>query len=895
MAASPVSESILRFLELEDEDFDFLDRYRPLLQRDATSFAEGFYEYLLGQPETASILRNLSGTAFKDLLRKQARHFERLLTDRFDSPYQEDIRRVGQIHHRRGIAPVWITGAYARYWEYLDTLSASPEVLPGDRLRLREILSKSIFADLCLQLEGYAGAQSEDDAIRAALARALVNTLLAERSGPTWDRLLRRICQGLVSADTHILASWSAVGESGTLGLALTPYLGSYEDHPPAVCLPQNPDDPCWRALGSGEPVILTGVQAAAPDWMAGSLPPGCGEIGFFPFGSSKKAYAGVAILAADSENFFRRIGFERFTAFSHFADLLLDLRDQSLRDPLTGLPNRTLFHDRMTHALSGVERREHLLAVGVLDLDGFKLVNDQYGHAAGDALLQQVASRLRGAMRPRDTLARLGGDEFGLLLDELENVQQLESLMDRLLDALRLPFTVEHRTLALSASLGFTLHPLDDGDADTLVRHADKALYASKQAGGDRSIVYSTEMSEEAKWHSRISRELRHAVSHRELLLHYQPQVNMNTGAVVGVEALLRWQHPERGLLAPGEFMDALEDGPVSRRIGRHVLDKALAQLVAWQKQGISLRVAVNIGAHHLLAPEFIEDLRHALTTHAVAPERLEIEVTETTAIADLAAARDILAACRNFGVSVALDDFGTGNAPLSYLQSLPANTVKVDRGFVKDILDNPRDAAIVAGVVTSARLLGLEVVAEGVESSEHGCLLMQLGCKFAQGYLIAKPMRGEAIPAWIAAYAGNPVWASCSSQIWRPENYGLLMISLSHAQRARQTQALLADPHAPIPEHLLDPDSVRTCILGRWLEEEGKSRFGDHPRFRSIKDLHDQLHEAAREAALLKQEGTGVGTRAVKKKVDDIRRLSEAIQQQFADWLRANHTTIQ
>jgi len=882
MTGEPTLESILRFLNLGADDFNVLDRYRPLLQQDARSFAEAFYAYLFGHPETASILQNLGGATLNDLLRKQAKHFERLLTDRFDTPYQEDIRHVGQIHHRRGISPVWITGAYALYWEHLNTLTSSPEVLSGDGHRLRQVLTKSIFADLCLQLEGYASAQSEDDAIRAALARALINTLLAERSGASWDRLLRRICHGLASPDTHILAAWSAMAEPGTLGLVLTPSLEDCTDNPP-VCLPRNPDDPCWRALESAEPVVLKGVQAAVPDWLAGSLPPGCREIGLFPFGSSKKEYAGVAILAADSENFFQRIGFEYFSTFSHFADLLLGLRDQSLRDPLTALPNRVLFNDRMTHAFSGVDRRERLLGVGVLDLDGFKQVNNLYGHAAGDVLLQQVASRLQGAMRPRDTLARLGGDEFGLLLDELQNIQQLESLTDRLLDALRLPFTVEHHAVTVSASLGFTLHPLDDGDADTLLRHADKALYAAKQAGGDRSVVYSNEMSEEAKWHSRLSRELRHAISHRELLLHYQPQVNMSTGAVVGVEALLRWQHPERGLLAPGAFMDALENGPVSRRIGCHVLDRALAQTAAWQSEGISLRMAVNIGTHHLLAPEFIEDLRHALAVHAVAPEWLEIEITETTAIADLAAARDILVACRNLGVSVALDDFGTGNAPLSYLQSLPANTVKVDRGFVKDILDNPRDAAIVAGVVTSARLLGLEVVAEGVESNEHGCLLLQLGCNLAQGYLVAKPMGGEAIPAWIAAYTGNPAWTTCSDRIWRPENYGLLMISLSHAHRARQTQAMLADPHAPIPEHLLDPESVHKCILGRWLETEGKDSYGDNQRFRVIKNLHDQLHEIAREVALRKREGTSDPAG-----IKEVERFSDAIQQQFSDWVR-------
>ena len=881
----PTREPFLRFLNLRAEDFDFLDRYRPVLLQGADKFAESFYEYLFGKPETAEVLENINRKKLAALLAKQTAHFERLLTDRFSAQYREDLLHIGQIHQRLGIAPAWITGGYSLYKEHLTALADSSSVLSDDRARLKQVLSKLIFADLGLQLQGYASAQSEEDITRAALTRVLVDTVLMERSNGTWDSLMRRMCRGLVSKDTHILAAWGVMADVGSRRLALTCGVHIEEwGTPPFVS--QHPNNPCLQALAIGEPLVIRVPEGGRLEWVGDALPTGSQEVAFIPFGKTATGHIGVGILVADYANYFQRIGLDHFKAFSHFGDLALSLRDQSLRDPLTALPNRTLFYDRMNHALSSASRRERLLAIGVLDLDGFKPINDQHGHAAGDWMLQQVAGRLRGVMRPTDTLARLGGDEFGLLLDDLETVSQLETLGDRLLDAIREPFKLDGRLVSLSASIGFTLHPLDDGDGETMLRHADMAMYSSKNSGHDRVTVYSAAMSAEAKWHAQLNRELRSGLETEALLLHYQPQIDMATGAVVGVEALLRWQHPNRGLLLPGDFLDALEKGPMSCRMGRYVLDRAVRRAAAWYEQGLSLRVAVNVGAQHLLSPEFTEDLHDILSRHGLPPRLLEIEVTETTAIADLSAASEALAGCRRLGITVALDDFGTGNAPLSYLQALPADSVKIDRGFVQGILRNHKDAAIVAGVITSARLLGLEVIAEGVETEEHGCLLLKLGCRRAQGYAIAKAMPGDAIPEWIGYYGGNPSWATWVDRPWKPEDYGVLMIALSHAERAREVQARLADPDASFPEHLLEPDSERRCALGRWLEGEC-SRFGDNPHFQTIKALHDRLHETARFAGELKAEQEPANMGVIEEKIREIRALSNAVQEQFREWL--------
>ncbi len=882
----PSSESILRFLNLEADDFDFLQRYEDVLCRNLDDFAGDFYEYLFSHVETAAALQGLDEKSLARLTQQQASHFRRLVTDRFSSAHVENLLRAGQAHQNLGIAPAWIAGGYLLYWEHANALASSPGISPGDRLRMRQILAKIIFADMAVQLEGYAEGESEDHATRAALTRVLIETILAERSDGTWDSLLHTMCKGLTGGDTHILSAWSAVTDRETGALVLSCISGTGQRQS-SFQLDRECEEACRQILSQGQPTVMSVGDARLPQCFRAQLPDKAQEIGIFPFGDPQREYSGIGIVAVDTVNYFKRIGFGHFMAFSHFGELLLNLRDQSLRDGLTALPNRVLFNDRLVHAISGITRRERLLAIGVLDLDGFKAINDTQGHATGDAVLQQIAARMRSVLRPQDTLARLGGDEFGLLVDGLENLDQLEAIANRLLAAIRQPIEFPESKANLSGSVGFTLFPMDESDSETLLRHADLAMYASKNAGRDRFTLYASAMTEHSKWHSRTTRELRLAVQREELLLHFQPQVDMGKGDIIGVEALLRWNHPERGLLMPADFIQILEDDSIASLVGRYVLEKSMAQADAWRRQGLPLRIAVNISSAHLLSATFIDDLRALLAHPRYAPDMLEIEVTETTAIADLAAAREVLTECRSLGISVALDDFGTGNAPLSYLQNLPADCVKIDRGFVSDILNNPKDAAIVAGVITSARLLGLEVIAEGVETPEHGCLLLQLGCRRAQGYAIARPLAADAMPGWVHAYRSNEAWVSWTDRPWRPEKYGLLMIALAHSQRAREIEVSLSDPRDPIPEYLVAPESEQVCVLGKWLEGEGQSRFCGHPQLHEIKQLHDRVHEAAREAAQLKAGAVIEDQPSLRLKLNEIIGLSNAIQDLFRNWV--------
>lgn len=391
---------------------------------------------------------------------------------------------------------------------------------------------------------------------------------------------------------------------------------------------------------------------------------------------------------------------------------------------------------------------------MGILDLDGFKLVNDRFGHGAGDALLQEMAQRLLGELRSGDTLARMGGDEFGLLLPGVERPDEVEDVCLRLLEVLRIPFHLQGEDIPLSASIGITSYPLDDSLPEDLLRHADLALYAAKEAGRDRYEWFNWPMDRLQKEVLEVRKMTESALDRGRLLLYYQPVVEIDNGPV-GVEALLRLDHPERGLLPPAAFASALDSPRLTRRIGCFVLASALTQTQTWHRQGLPLRVSVNISAHHLLDPRFLSDLQAALDAHPDLPaSAIEIEITETAPLLDFTGARETLLACNRLGVRIALDDFGTGSASLTYLQKLPAQTIKIDQSFVRDIINDPKDYAIVSGVVTSARLLGLEVIAEGVETAEHAAMLCHLQCHCLQGYAIARPMAPEAIPDWIRGY---------------------------------------------------------------------------------------------------------------------------------------------
>lgn len=423
--------------------------------------------------------------------------------------------------------------------------------------------------------------------------------------------------------------------------------------------------------------------------------------------------------------------------------------------DALTGAPNRLLLADRLTQALARTQREKNLMALCYLDLDGFKGINDSFGHETGDRILVEITRRIRASVRQDDTLARIGGDEFVVLLVGLQAPEECPVSLNRLLEAINAPIRAGTALVNLSCSIGVALYPADDEqDAETLLRHADQAMYLAKQSGKNRYHLFDPASDHRARSHHALLQQIRCGLKRGEFELYYQPKVEVGSGRLMGVEALLRWNHPQRGLLAPDEFLRAIENSDLELELGEWVLDTAIRQLNHWRAVGLNLEVSVNVSAYHLQSPRFVEKLRGRIASHAPpgGPGRLQIEVLETAALEDIAGISSIIKQCKEFGLRFALDDFGTGYSSLSYLSKFDVDVLKIDQSFIRDMAEDQGDHAIVQGIVALAKAFDLGTVAEGVETDVHYQTLLHMGCEWVQGYGIARPMPVADLIQWSA-----------------------------------------------------------------------------------------------------------------------------------------------
>ncbi|MBV5321085.1 MAG: EAL domain-containing protein [Sulfuricurvum sp.] len=430
--------------------------------------------------------------------------------------------------------------------------------------------------------------------------------------------------------------------------------------------------------------------------------------------------------------------------------------------DALTGLPNRVLKSDRLRQAMIHTERRDEKIAILYLDLDGFKQVNDRYGHSVGDQLLIALSERMKHALRDGDTLSRLGGDEFVAILVDLDDMSMAFPIIQRLLEAASQAVVLDDIIVQVSASIGATFYPqYEIVDADQLIRQADQAMYEAKQSGKNRYHIFDSEHDRTIRVRHENLERIQQALSNNEFVLYYQPKINMRTGDLIGTEALIRWNHPEQGLIPPLEFLPIIENHPLAIEVGEWVIGEAISQIERWQQQGLTLRVSVNVGARQLLQGNFVERLQLILSKHEYFdPSLLEIEVLETSALEDVNLASQIIEKCGTIGINFALDDFGTGYSSLTYLKQLPLATLKIDQSFVRDMLDDRDDLAILEGIIGLASAFKREVIAEGVETHEHGKQLLLLGCDFAQGFGIARPMPSEKLIEWALKWSENHSW---------------------------------------------------------------------------------------------------------------------------------------
>ncbi|MCO5411531.1 putative bifunctional diguanylate cyclase/phosphodiesterase [Ralstonia mojiangensis] len=423
-----------------------------------------------------------------------------------------------------------------------------------------------------------------------------------------------------------------------------------------------------------------------------------------------------------------------------------------ALHDNLTKLSNRVLLEDRLTQAIRTAEREKRRFALMFMDLDGFKAVNDVYGHHVGDLLLIDVAQRIGARVRQQDTVARVGGDEF-VVLAYVDDPEDAGTLADALLEVVREPFMAGGHELRVSTSIGIAIYPGDGGNQHDLLTNADAAMYHAKGLGRNAYSFFEPSMNADVHQQLQLVQDLRRAVERNELVLHYQPKFNAPNGPIMGVEALVRWQHPQRGLVPADEFIPLAEKTGLIVPLGAWVLDEACRQMAQWHREGrTAWTVAVNLSALQFGHAALIDTVRDTLARHALDPRSLTLEITESTAMRDVDASLQILQQLDAMCVRISIDDFGTGYSSLLYLKRLPASELKIDRGFVRDLAHDTEDAAIVSAIVALGQTLNLRIVAEGVETAEQQAFLTRLGCHSLQGYLLGRPMTAESLSAAMA-----------------------------------------------------------------------------------------------------------------------------------------------
>jgi diguanylate cyclase (GGDEF)-like protein len=423
--------------------------------------------------------------------------------------------------------------------------------------------------------------------------------------------------------------------------------------------------------------------------------------------------------------------------------------------DDLTGLPNRVVFSEAVSEVVKIGRRSGQEFAVMFIDLDRFKIINDTLGHTAGDLLLIEIASRLKQCLRESDVVARVGGDEFIILLREIADARQVATVARKILAAILKPWTVHGQECRVTASMGISLFPSDAQDEETLAKNADAAMYFAKEEGRNNFLFHSRELKTQSIERLMLETSLRRALEGNELVLYYQPKRDLKRGGISGVEALLRWHHPDLGLLLPNRFIPLAEETGLIVPIGKWVLDTACAQNMAWQRQGLPpIRIAVNLSPRQFADPHLLDDIRGALEKSGMPPQLLECEITESMVMQNLERTMRVLEAIKDLGITLSIDDFGTGYSSMALVKTLPIDALKIDRSFVREIASNADDKAIAAAIIALGRALDLTVIAEGVETAEQEAVLRAHNCDEIQGFLISEPVPADEFAAFLAEH---------------------------------------------------------------------------------------------------------------------------------------------
>jgi diguanylate cyclase (GGDEF)-like protein len=716
-------------LQLTAEDAMLLNRYRDVLAQGAAGFAETTYNYLFDNPDIADVMYayERQGGNIGELVRGQLEHHLGLLAGDVDETATARSEEMGRCNYRWGVKPVWSLGSYRLYLDHLRHLVATePAIKPEDRDGVESALTKMIFRDLAITNEAY--------------WRAAVEQLTDQRDEIGFEQDLA--VELLSNIPQHL---WTVDIESNRISFAspgARAFCGDKLEAPIPCFFRIHGSErervlTAWQQVIDGESIQLevrVTQSEGSERWF---------RMAFYPIANRRGRVLRVHCLMED------------------VTDLHTDrerLEQLSTQDEITGLANRALWYDRLASALAVARRNPgSSVAVMILDINQFKMYNDSLGHHAGDELLRQISRRLQKVLRDTDTLARLGGDEFGIVLPMLQDAERaVERVAGQVMNTLSAPFSYEEKELCLSSAIGISIFPQHGDDAHTLASHADSAMYRAKWNAAPYLLYESEESAASATEHLQFSGQLHGALEREEFELHYQPKIDLFSGKICGAEALLRWQHPQEGLVLPKRFIPVAEQLGMISPITDWVLDTALEQSKQWPaSNGVPMPISVNVSARSFQSHGLVARIEQALEKAGLNGKSLEIEITEGTLMADLDEGARILNSLSDLGVSIAIDDFGTGYSSLSYLKRLPIDTLKIDQSFLEGMARNPKDAAIVRSIIELGHNLGCKVIAEGVEAESVRRQLKELGCDLVQGFHISKPLPEKGFREWLSHVA--------------------------------------------------------------------------------------------------------------------------------------------
>ena len=715
-------------LQLNGEDTLLLNRYQDILAQGAAGFAETSYNYLFDNPDIADVMYayERSGGNIGELVRGMLQHKLSLLKGHIDEKATVRSEQLGRAHYELGVKPVWSLGAYRLFMEHLRRLVASdPQIADEDRDALESALIKMIFRDLAVMTEAYwrtAVEQIREQRDELGVEQDLASEILGHIPQMLWT----------VDIETNRI-SYASPGTRGFCDREL---------EAPIPCF--------YRINGAERERVLTAWQQVI-DGQPVQL-----EVRVAPDDQTERWYRMAFYPAANRRGRVLRV----HCLMEDITDSHTDrerLEQLSTQDEVTGLANRALWYDRLSSALAVARRNPGAsVAVMVLDINQFKMYNDSLGHEAGDELLRQIAVRLQKVLRDTDTLARLGGDEFGIVLPLLQDTgRAVERVVGEIINSLSAPFSYQEKELCLSSAIGISVYPQHGEDAGTLASHADSAMYRSKWNAAPYLFYESESSTASATRHLQFSGQLHGALEREEFELFYQPKIDLGSDTICGAEALLRWQHPQQGLVLPKQFIPVAEQLGMITPITDWVLDTALEDSKHWSADGSQMPISVNVSARSFQAPGLIRGIEQSLKRAGLDGRCLEIEITEGTLMADLDEGARVLKKLSELGVLIAIDDFGTGYSSLSYLKRLPIDVLKIDQSFLENMVNSPKDAAIVRSIIELGHNLECKVIAEGVEDEAVRVQLKDLGCDLVQGFHISKPLPDAGFREWLSKAA--------------------------------------------------------------------------------------------------------------------------------------------